>query len=348
MNLEKRNREYLNWVQNLKNKIGRAQIKAAISVNSELIKLYWEIGKELFQKQKENKWGEAIVAELSKDLSHEFPNIKGFSKRNLFYMKQFYDYYKSENKEVQQLVAQIPWGHNIKIFSTSKTKEQALFYIKETIENNWSRNVLSMQIESQLFERQGKSINNFSHSLPSIESDLANQTLKDPYLFDFLSLKKDADERSIEEQLIKHITNFLLELGKGFAYIGRQYHIEIGDKDYYLDLLFYHIKLKRYVVIELKIGKFKPEYAGKLNFYLSAIDDTLKSDSDNQTIGILLCKERNKVEAEYALRGMSQPIGIAKFQLSKSIPQDIKSELPTIEDIENATSEIIKPNIKKK
>jgi len=249
---------------------------------------------------------------------------------------------KSDFEKVQQLVAQIPWGHNILIVSKSHNINEAVFYLTETLENNWSRDILDMQIGSDLYKRKGNAITNFSHSLPQPNSDLANQTLKDPYLFDFLTLKKDADEKSIEEQLTKHITHFLLELGKGFAFIGRQFHLEIGKKDYYIDLLFYHTKLRCYVVIELKANEFRAEYAGKLNFYLSAVDETLKSKDDNPTIGILLCKERNKIEAEYALRGMSQPIGIAEFQLSKAIPKNIKSELPTIEEIELATTKAIR------
>jgi len=342
MKLDKQHIEYIEWLDSLKDKIGKAQIKAAISVNSELILLYWEIGKELYEKQENQGWGNTIVENLSKDLKTEFPNMKGFSRRNLFYMKSLYTFYKSDFEIVQQLVAQIPWGHNIKIISKSKNIEEAKFYLKETLENNWSRDILDIQINSNLYERQGKAITNFSKSLPSPNSDLANQTLKDPYLFDFLTLKKDADEKSIEEQLTKHITHFLLELGKGFAFIGRQFHLEIGGKDYFIDLLFYHTKLRCYVVIELKVKGFKPEYAGKLNFYLSAVDEVLKSENDNATIGILLCKERNKIEAEYALRGMSQPIGIAEFKLSKAIPKNIKSELPTIEEIELATTKAIR------
>jgi len=267
--------------------------------------------------------------------------MKGFSRRNLFYMKKLYSFYKSDFEKVQRLVAQIPWGHNILIISKSQNINEAIFYLNEILENNWSRDILDLQIESDLFKRKGNAVTNFSHSLPQPNSDLANQTLKDPYLFDFLTLKKDADEKNIEEQLTKHITRFLLELGKGFAFIGRQYHLEIGKKDYYIDLLFYHTKLRCYVVIELKAKEFKAEYAGKLNFYLSAVDDILKSKEDNPTIGILLCKERNKIEAEYALRGMSQPIGVAEFKLSKAIPKEIKSELPTIEEIELATTKAI-------
>ena len=268
--------------------------------------------------------------------------MKGFSRRNLFYMKKFYNFYKSDFEKVQRFVAQIPWGHNILIISKSQNINEAIFYLNETLENNWSRDILDLQIENDLFKRKGNAVTNFSNSLPKPNSDLANQTLKDPYLFDFLTLKKDADEKSIEDQLTKHITRFLLELGKGFAFIGRQYHLEIGKKDYYIDLLFYHTKLRCYVVIELKAKEFKAEYAGKLNFYLSAVDDILKSKEDNPTIGILLCKERNKIEAEYALRGMSQPIGVAEFKLSKAIPKEIKSELPTIEEIELATTKAIR------
>ena len=341
MKLDKQHKDYIEWIDNIKSKIRTAQIKAALSANSELIKLYWDIGKDIFEKQEIQGWGNSIVENLSKDLKSEFPNTKGFSRRNLFYMKKFYNFYKNDFEKVQQLVAQIPWGHNILIISKSQNINEAVFYLNETLENNWSRDILDMQIESDLYERRGKAITNFSQSLPQPNSDLANQSLKDPYLFDFLTLKKDADEKSIEEQLTKHITHFLLELGKGFAFIGRQYHLEIGKKDYYIDLLFYHTKLRCYVVIELKAKEFKAEYAGKLNFYLSAVDETLKTKEENPTIGILLCKERNKIEAEYALRGMSQPIGVAEFKLSKAIPKDIKSELPTIEEIELATTKAI-------
>ena len=269
MKLDKRHKDYIEWLNNIKSKIRITQIKAALSANSELIRLYWGIGKDIFEKQEIQGWGNSIVENLSKDLKSEFPNTKGFSRRNLFYMKKFYDFYKNDFEKVQRLVAQIPWGHNILIISKSQTSDEAIFYLNETLENNWSRDILDMQIESDLYERKGKAITNFSQSLPQPNSDLANQSLKDPYLFDFLTLKKDVDEKSIEEQLTKHITHFLLELGKGFAFIGRQYHLEIGKKDYYIDLLFYHTKLRCYVVIELKAKEFKAEYAGKLNFYLT-------------------------------------------------------------------------------
>jgi predicted nuclease of restriction endonuclease-like (RecB) superfamily len=279
-----------------------------------------------------------MVDNLEKDLISEFPDLKGFSRRNLFYMKGFYSFYKGYFNQVQQLVAQIPWGHNILIMSKSKTIEESIFYLNETLQNNWSRSVLNIQIGTDLFSRQGKAITNFKNTLPNPNSDLAIQTLKDPYLFDFLTIRRNADEKSVEEQLTLHITKFLLELGTGFAFIGRQFKLEVGEKDFYIDLLFYHMKLRCYFVVELKAKSFKPEYAGKLSFYLSAIDDKLKSISDNPTIGIILCREKNRIEAEYALRGISQPIGVAEYQFSKAIPDDIKSDLPTIEEIEKELS----------
>jgi predicted nuclease of restriction endonuclease-like (RecB) superfamily len=326
--------EYFEWLEKLKKRIKSSQIKAALSANKEIIELYWEIGKELYEKQENQGWGNSVVENLEKDLLAEFPDMKGFSRRNLFYMKGFYSFYKADFEKVQQLVAQIPWGHNILIVSKSKSIQESIFYLSRTIENGWSRSILDMQIGIQLFQRQGKAITNFTNTLTNPTSDLANQTLKDPYLFDFLTLKKRADERSIEDQLTKHITQFLLELGTGFAFIGRQFKLEIGDKDFNIDLLFYHTKLRCYVVVELKAKNFKPEYAGKLSFYLSAVDDILKSDSDNPTIGIVLCQKKNKIEVEYALRGILQPIGVAEYQLIRAIPDDIRSSLPTTEEIE--------------
>jgi len=326
--------EYIEWLAGLKKKIKSTQIKAALSANREVIELYWDIGNELYEKQEKQGWGNSIVDNLEKDLIAEFPDIKGFSRRNLFYMKGFYSFYKSDFEKVQQLVAQIPWGHNVLIISKSKSLEESIFYLTETMKNGWSRSILNLQIGANLYSRHGKAITNFTKTLPNPGSDLATQTLKDPYLFDFLTLKKNADEKSIEDQLTKHITQFLLELGTGFAFIGRQYKLEIGEKDFNIDLLFYHTKLRCYVVIELKAKSFKPEYAGKLSFYLSAVDDILKSESDNPTIGIILCQKKNKIEAEYALRGISQPIGVAEYQLSRAIPDGIKSDLPTIEEIE--------------
>ena len=263
--------------------------------------------------------------------------------------KKFYNFYNEQLVQIteavivqqsvgqigQQLFAQLPWGHNIMIFTKSKDIEEANFYIQHTIENNWSRDVLALQIKTNLYSRQGKSINNFKNTLPEPFSDLAVQTLKDPYIFDFLNMTTSFKERDIELQLVKHISKFLLELGKGFAFIGQQYHIEIAENDYYIDLLFYHVKLKCYVVIELKNTKFIPEYAGKLNFYLSAIDSLLKTKDDKATIGILLCRDKNNIEAEFALRDINKPMGVSEFDFTEILPDEFKSSLPTIEEIEN-------------
>ncbi len=344
MKLSKKETEYQNWVNELKTLIQKTQIKAAIAVNRELLGLYWSIGKSISEKVNNANWGSSVVEELSKDLKTEFPNQKGFSRSNLFSMKKWYEFYSSSNIEiekVQQLVGQIPWGHNVVIISKSKSVEEAIFYTNKTIENNWSRSVLIHQIELGFYERKGKAITNFNNTLPAPHSDLANETLKDPYKFDFLTLQEKAIEKDIEEQLVKHITSFLLELGKGFSFVGRQVPIKIDNQDFYIDLLFYHIKLKCYVVIELKAIEFKAEFAGKMNLYLSAVDDTLKTENENPTIGILLCKSKSKIVAEYALRGITQPIGIAEYEIDKALPKEIKTELPTIEDIELATTKAI-------
>ncbi|MCB9233724.1 MAG: DUF1016 domain-containing protein [Bacteroidia bacterium] len=331
-------REYHEWLEELKKRIHSAQIKAALSVNHELILLYWGIGRDLQEKQDKLGWGNFVVDSLEKDLRNAFPEMKGLSRRNLFYMKSFFSFYDGQFEKVQQLVAQIPRGHNIHIVSKSRDVKEAEFYLRETLENNWSRDVLQLQMKSNLFSRKGNATTNFQETLPSPNSDLAHQTLKDPYLFDFLTLKKETDEKNIEEQLTKHITQFLLELGTGFAFVGRQKKLEIGEKDYFLDLLFYHTRLRCYVVVELKARSFKPEYAGKLSFYLSAVDDILKSESDNATIGIILCQGKNQIEVEYALKGIKQPIGVAEYQLSKALPEEIKSQLPSVEEIEKELS----------
>ena len=329
--------EYKSWLKEVKQKILKSQIKASITVNIELLRLYWDLGKDISNKIEKSDWGSGIIDELSKDLKRHFPDIKGFSRSNLFSMRQWYDFYsKIDNnfEKIQQLVGQIPWGHNVLIITKVNDLIEAQFYINKTIENNWSRSVLKHQIESKLYQRQGKAITNFRYTLPEPQSDLANETLKDPYKFDFLTLKEKTDEKDIEDQLISNITSFLLELGTGFAFVGRQFHILIGEKDYYIDLLFYHLKLKCYIVVELKAKSFKPEYAGKLNFYLSAINDLIKSEYDNPTIGLIICKSRNKIEAEYALKGINRPIGVAEYEFSKAIPDNLKSTLPTIEEIE--------------
>jgi predicted nuclease of restriction endonuclease-like (RecB) superfamily len=258
--------------------------------------------------------------------------MQGLSTSNLKYCRRFYDFYKSSIG--QQAVDQIPWGHNILIFTKSNDLKEAQYYITQTISNNWSRDVLASQIKSKLFARSGKAISNFKLTLPEPMSDLAQQTLKDPYIFDFMAMAEPYKERDIENQSIKHITKFLLELGKGFAFVGQQYHLEIAENDYFIDLLFYHTRLKCYFVIELKNTKFIPEYAGKLNFYLSAVDSLVKQDDDNPTIGLLLCKDKNNIEAEFALRDINKPMGVSEFEITEHLPENLISSLPTIEEIE--------------
>ena len=321
--------------------------------------------------EQENVWGSKLVAQVSQDLQDEFPDMKGFSVSNLKTCRLFYNYFSIGSQPVNQLkkntkektlrlesisnkssqlvnqirpqagkeipnskVFNIPWGHIKVIITKIKNIEIAFFYIEQTLENNWSRDILDMQIKSDLYGRQGKAITNFKATLPAPLSDLAIQTLKDPFIFDFLTLDTQYRERDIEKQLIQHISKFLLELGKGFAFVGNQYHLQIAENDYYLDLLFYHTKLKCYVVIELKNTKFIPEFAGKLNFYLSAVDSLIKDENDNPTIGILLCKDKNNVEAEFALRDINKPIGISELKLTEHLPDNLKSSLPTIEELE--------------
>ncbi|MBC8525876.1 MAG: DUF1016 domain-containing protein [Candidatus Cloacimonetes bacterium] len=333
-----KNDDYYLWIKDIKTRILNAQIKASISVNSTLIELYWNIGKEIVLKQSQSNWGSSIIDELSKELHHDFPEIKGFSRRNIYAIRQWYLFYSQRFENVPQVVAQIPWGHNRLIVSKIKSIDEALFYSQTTIKNGWSRNILNLQIESRLFERKGKALTNFPETLPKLQSDLAQETLKDPYNFDFLELGKEAQEREIEKELTKRIADFLLELGKGFAFIGHQFKIEISKTDYFVDLLFYHLDLRCYIVIELKAGKFKPEYAGKLNFYLSAVDSQIKKESDNPSIGLILCKKKDKIEAEYSIRDIKKPIGISNFTLTNAIPENLQTKLPTIDELENELS----------
>jgi predicted nuclease of restriction endonuclease-like (RecB) superfamily len=339
--------EYKKWIEELKSEIQKSQIKAAISVNQTLLDLYWRIGKSISEKINLGKWGTSVVENASKDLRSHFPNQQGFSRSNLFSMRKWYEFYAKsglEIEKVQQLVGQIPWGHNVLIITKTENIEEAVFYINKTVENNWSRAVLEHQIDLDFYNRSGKAITNFNDTLPTPQSELAIETLKDPYKFDFLTLKERALEKDIEEQLVKHITSFLLELGGGFSFVGRQVPIKIDGEDFFIDLLFYHIKLKCYVVVELKSVKFRAEYAGKMNLYLSAVDDLMKSESENSTIGLLLCKSKSEVIAEYALRGTTQPIGIAEYEIVKSIPNDLKPELPTVEEIEQELAAIMYKN----
>lgn len=285
---------------------------------------------------------------MSKDLKKSFPGMKGFSLQNLKSIRYWYRFYNeninglqlvSQISTVEKMVKSIPWGHNQRIMYKCKDINEAIFYVQKTMDNNWSRSVLEHQIDSRLYERQGKAITNFQIKLPEPQSDLAEQTLKDPYNFDFLSLREEYDEKELEDALVNQITQFLLELGTGFSYIGRQVHIKVGETDFYMDLLFYHVRLHCYVVVELKTEKFKPEFAGKLNFYVTAVNKNMKAPEDNQTIGILICKDKDDVVAEYALDDMSQPIGIARYELTKVLRDEFKSSLPTIEEIESELSE---------
>jgi predicted nuclease of restriction endonuclease-like (RecB) superfamily len=333
--------EYRTWIKALKSKIQLTRIKVALSVNAQLIELYWDLGKDIAEKLESSNWGSKVIEQISTDLKHEFPELKGFSRRNLYAVKQWYQFYAQQYSFVPQAVAQLPWGHNRLIVSRVKDVADAIFYCEATIKNGWSRDVLEMQLDTRLIERSGNATHNFDNTLPEQQSKIASQTFKDPYNFDFLGLHDEALEREIENELTANITEFLLEPGKGFAFVGRQYKIEISETDYYLDLLFYHLDLRSYVVIELKAGKFKPEYAGKLNFYLPAVDSQIKKAHDNPTIGILLCKKKDKIEAEYALRDINKPIGISEYKLTQAIPENIKTQLPSIEELEHDLNEKI-------
>ncbi|HEV2479343.1 MAG TPA: PDDEXK nuclease domain-containing protein [Puia sp.] len=336
--------QYKKWVVELKSKIGAAQIKAAMTVNRQLLELYWQLGSDIYEKQQKSNWGDGLIEQLSKDLSTAFPNMKGFSRANLFFIKKWYLFYKDHEiveqvvrqlpEKVKQVVAQIPWGHNILIINKCPTISEALFYVRETIKNNWSRAILAVQIESKLYQRSGKTINNFDVTLAGPQADLAKETLKNPYNFDFLMLGKDARERDLEQALIDHIQNFILELGQGFAFLGKQYPLHVGGDDFYLDLLFYHTRLRCYVIIELKATEFKPEYAGKLNFYLNVVNRQLKHVQDQPSIGILLCKTPSKIIVEYSLENIAGPLGIAEYQIMQCVPEDLKGELPSIEELE--------------
>lgn len=333
--------DYQSFIEDIKTRILSSRYQAARAVNKELILLYHHIGTQILEKQKAQGWGAKVIEHLSKDLKSNFPEMKGFSSRNLKYMRQFAELYP-DIKFVQQVAAQLPWFHIATLITQLKNAEERQFYMQKAIEHGWSRNILEMQIEVNLYQRQGKAITNFKERLPSSQSDLANETLKNPYNFDFLSLGDEAQEREIEKELVKHIEKFLLELGEGFAYLGRQYSIVVDEDEYFIDMLFYHIKLRCFVVIELKAGKFKPSYTGQLNFYLSAIDEKLKQEVDNPTIGLLLCKSSKGVSAEYALRNLNSPIGVAEYRLTETLPDTIKTALPSIEQIEFELSKHLK------
>ena len=321
---------YVSVVENIKEQIRCDQHKAILNANKEMLILYWNIGKII---NEHSKWGNKFLNNLSFEINNEFPSSKGFSVRNLKNMSRFYrEYPKIEI--VQSVAAQITWTHNIEVLRV-KSKEQRLWYINKTIENGWSVNVLAHQIDTNLYLRQieQKKVSNFEVKLSSPQSELALQTMKDPYIFDFIELKENSKEKDLEEALINNMTKVLLELGKGFAFVGHQYHLEVAGEDYYIDLLFYNIKLKCYVVIELKVSEFKPEYAGKLSFYLTAIDEKIKESNDNPTIGLLLCRNKNNVVVEYTLRDMNKPMGVSEYKIKDYLPENLKNELPSIEEL---------------
>ena len=332
---------YREWLEALKTNIQQSQIKAAIQVNSELLHLYWRIGKDIVQKQEQTQWGDGFLQTLSRDLQEAFPTMKGFSYRNLKYIRQWYLFYNQGNIIGKQVVSQlemtlfnIPWGHHIMIIQRCKNISEALFYVNKTIENQWSRSVLEHQLGLNLYDREGKAITNFKQQLPAIQSDLAQQLTKDPYIFDFLTLTKPYTEKELQNYLEENMTKFLLELGKGFCFYGKQVHIDVGGDDFYIDLLFYNVRLHCYVVVELKSVKFKPEHLGQLKFYVTAVDKQIRTEADNPTIGLLICKDKNDVVAEYTLSDVNSPIGISSYQLYEQLSEGYRSSLPSIEEIE--------------
>jgi predicted nuclease of restriction endonuclease-like (RecB) superfamily len=360
--------DYPQLLSHITGLIEATRVKAVLSVNCKLIELYFDIGRRIVERQESEGWGRSVVQRLSADIRHKWPDIKGFSLANMWRMRSFYLAWRPDSEKIAQdvrelegqgkqsrlvaetptaailaqAVREIPWGHNILLMQKLKPRKMRLWYAQQTIEYGWSRAVLQIQIKTDLYGRTGKAITNFKQTLPAPESDLIQQTLKDPYVFDFLQIDKQTRERDLENQLIEHIQRFLLELGAGFAFVGRQYELEIGGSEYFIDLLFYHLRLHCYVVIDLKIGGFKPEYAGKMNFYLSAVDDLLRdAERDGPTLGLLLCREKNKIAAEYALRDINKPLAVAEWttQLTRSLPKELQSQLPTIEQIESELSE---------
>ena len=345
---------YASLLADIKQRVRHAQTRAVLAVNAELIRLYWEIGALIDSRHRQEGWGSGVIPRLARDLRNELPEEKGFSERNFKQMLAFHREYPhlgfvqqpaaqmGSAPKVQQAVAlfteelmlALPWGHHGILMAKVKDPATRQWYMQAAVEYGWSRNILVMQIETAAHARIGRTTSNFARRLPPLDSDLVQQTLKDPYLFDFLTLEAGFHERELETGLIAHLEKFLLELGQGFAFVGRQFHLDIGEQDFYIDLLFYHLKLRCYVVIDLKRGDFKPEYAGKMNFYCSVVDDKLRHVDDKPTIGLILCQQPNRVLAEYALRGMDKPIGVSGFELTRALPETLQSSLPTIEQIE--------------
>jgi predicted nuclease of restriction endonuclease-like (RecB) superfamily len=355
--------EFPDLLGEIKTRVQHAQTRAILAANAELVRLYWDVGRLIDARQKQEGWGAGVIPRLARELRNELPEVKGFSERNIKRMLAFYRAYPNGTAIVPQAVAQlrsrkkvpqpvaqlpeandallcsIPWGHHSLMLEKLSDQSVRHWYMRQTLANGWSRNVLLMMIRSEAHERQGKAITNFERLLPSPQSDLVQQTLKDPYIFDFLTLQQPFHERELETTLLHQLEQFLLELGQGFAFVGRQFHVEVGGSEFYIDLLFYHLKLRCYVVIDLKKGPFKPEYAGKMNFYLGVVDDRLRHESDTPTVGLILCQDRNQIIAEYALRGVSKPIGISQYELTRALPPNLVSALPTVEEIEAELAE---------
>jgi len=324
---------YTAFLRSLKERIRQAQIRAALAVNNELIVLYWQMGREILSRQQQKGWGAKVIERLAQDLKREFPDMSGFSPRNLKYMRAFAEAYPDE-QFVQRYAAQIPWRHNQVLLDKLKTPERRLWYAQKSFENGWSRDILVMQIESNLFTRQGGAITNFERTLPGLDSDLAHQLIKDPYNFDFLTITEDAKERELEKALVVRIREFLLELGLGFAFVGSQYRLEVEGDEYFIDLLFYHLKLHCYIVIDLKVTEFKPEYSGKMNFYISAVNNLLRTEVENPTLGIILCRSKKKTVVEFALDTVHNPIGVSTYKLRDGLPSTLQDCLPTVEQLE--------------
>jgi predicted nuclease of restriction endonuclease-like (RecB) superfamily len=322
--------DYAAFLEDIKARVLQAQTKAALSVNRELVLLYWQIGREILERQKAQGWGAKVIDNLAKDLRAAFPEMKGFSPRNLKYMRSFAESYPDAGI-VQEVLAQITWYHNIALLDKLKDAAEREWYAQQTIEHGWSRNILALQIQSNLYQRQGKALTNFERTLPAPQSELAQNIIKDPYNFDFLSLGAEALERDVENGLLAYLKDFFIELGTGFSFVGNQYHLEVGGQDYFIDLLFYHLKLRSFIVIELKIDEFKPEYAGKMSFYLAAVDDLLRHPSDAPSIGLILCRDNNRIIVEYALRDQNKPMCITEYRFTVNLPHKLKDNLPSIE-----------------
>ena len=325
--------DYAAFFTELKQRIQQAQLRASLSVNRELVLLYWQIGRDILDRQERERWGAKVIDRLALDLKHAFPDMRGFSPRNLKYMRRFAEVW-AEPEFVQQVAAQLPWFHNCVLLDKVADRGERLWYAQAALQHGWSRAVLVHQIESGLHRRQGKAVTNFAQALPRPQSDLAQEMTKDPYHFDFLLLGEAAHERDLERGLLEHLRQFLLELGIGFAFVGSQYRLTVGNEEFSIDLLFYHLKLRAYVVIDLKMTAFQPEFAGKMNFYLSAVNDLLRHPDDQPSIGLILCKTRERFVAEYALRDINKPIGISEYQFAAALPEQLKGTLPTIEELE--------------